>query len=60
MSGPYCETCYYFRPVPFDKESGECEDRSKKIYDRNGNIAVSEHIGVHKKFECSNWKPDEP
>ncbi len=56
MSGPYCESCkYFFRPIlgQSDAERGECEDRSKIIYDRNGN-RVNECPEVHFKYTCSN------
>jgi len=55
MSGPYCGTCEHFSTIPFSADYGECDDPSKKIYDRNGNIAINEHISVHNKFECCNY-----
>ena len=53
MSGPYCETCkHFYQPALTDPDMGECEDRAKVIYDRNGN-RVDDHPSVHKKYTCS-------
>jgi len=56
MSGPYCETCAHYRQMPLtDANFGECTDRAKVIYDRNGN-RVNEPPEVHKKYTCSEHK----
>jgi hypothetical protein len=57
MSGPYCESCQYFRgSLPLaDPEIGECHDFSKRIYDRNGN-RVNEIPEVHLRYTCSNHR----
>jgi len=51
MSGPYCKTCDYYRPMPFD--SAECTDPSKIIYVGKGDRVNSEPI-VRPDWECSN------
>ncbi len=58
MSGPYCESCKHFEPLVLgnpDPEFGECGDRTKIIYDRNGN-RVTEPPEVHIRYTCSNHK----
>lgn len=54
MSGPYCETCkHYFQPPLSHPDRGECDDRAKVIYDRNGN-RVNGAPEVHGKYTCCN------
>lgn len=52
MSGPYCKTCGFFRPMPLT-EAGECGDPSKIIYAGKGD-AVNEPPEVWPDWECSN------
>lgn len=56
MSGPYCETCKYFYRTPLSGGAGECTDRTKEIYDRNGN-SWSGLPSTHEKYSCANHKP---
>lgn len=54
MSGPYCETCKFFRASMLaGSDHGQCDDRTKRVYDRNGNCMI-EGPEVHAKFTCSN------
>lgn len=55
MSGPYCETCDYYRPTPSfgSDEHGECMDPSKIIYAGCGDRVNSEPE-VFPRFECCN------
>jgi len=56
MSGPYCESCEYFRKTPFGV-SGECSDPSKIIY---AGDRVNSEPEVWPRYECSNHKPITP
>lgn len=50
MSGPYCETCKFFRSLPLG--GGECTDPSKIIY--ASGMPLNGAPGTAPLFECSN------
>ncbi|KKN12011.1 hypothetical protein LCGC14_1020790 [marine sediment metagenome] len=55
MSGPTCETCGHFHPMPLsDDQSGECHDPFKIIYYKYGDRANSEPV-VNNNLTCSNY-----
>jgi len=52
MSGPYCKTCDYFRPMPFG-DWGQCHDPSKIIYVGKGG-RINTEPEVMPGFTCDN------
>lgn len=58
MAGPFCETCDYYRPMPFGScQHGECNDPDKIIYTRTGR-RVNTAPEVRPDWECSNHSSD--
>lgn len=59
MSGPFCDTCGWFRqPLIMGNGVGECYDPSKIIYLHYGKRVNSEPE-VLKDCYCRNWKEKE-
>lgn len=56
MSGPYCETCKFYRPTIFgDSAMGVCTDYTKAIINRCGD-RVGVEPSVHISYGCANHK----
>jgi len=53
MSGPYCETCDHYHPMPLGNDHGECGDPTKIIYVGKGDRVNSEPE-VKPDWECLN------
>lgn len=60
MSEPACKTCRHFQPCALDENSGECMDRTKRIYPRR--TAACEvsppWIVVAEAFTCANHEAE--
>jgi hypothetical protein len=58
MSGPSCDTCEHYRPMPLgDEPHGECHDPAKIIYYKHGDRKNSEPE-VSPFNECCNHSPE--
>ena len=55
MSKEHCHNCKNFEPTLFSEYWGKCNDETKVITDRDGNIA-SEGPSVHAFYTCPNFK----